>query len=95
MAFIATNTGGIVSTWIFMDPPRFRVACSIDLAFSLGIAACSGVAMVMFKRWNRAKALAVEELLRDKGDGRKPGGWDSIEERQRLGDRHPRFEFTL
>ncbi|ETW77229.1 major facilitator superfamily [Heterobasidion irregulare TC 32-1] len=88
MAFIATNTGGIVSTWIFLDPPRFHIACSIDLAFSLGIAACSG-------RWNRAKALAVEELLRDKGDGRKPGGWDSIEERQRLGDRHPRFEYTL
>ncbi|THH12858.1 hypothetical protein EW146_g7303 [Bondarzewia mesenterica] len=95
MAFIATNAGGIVSTWIFLDPPRFHIACSVDLAFSLGIAAFSALVMVLFKRWNADKAREVERLLSEKGEGKEPGGWDSVEERQRLGDRHPRFEYTL
>jgi hypothetical protein len=41
IGFIATNSGGIVSTWLFTDPPRFQKASRINLAFSLGMAASS------------------------------------------------------
>ena len=30
------NFGGVLSTWIFNDPPRFRNAIKINLAFSDG-----------------------------------------------------------
>ncbi|KZV68747.1 MFS general substrate transporter [Peniophora sp. CONT] len=90
-AFTATNTGGIVSTWIFTDPPRFHIASSINLAFSLAGAVLALVVMIYLARANKSKRAEVARLERE-----QPGGaWDSRAERRRLGDRHPRFEFTL
>lgn len=34
-------------------------------------------------------------MLREEGPGVDEGEWDSESERKRLGDRHPRFEYTL
>ena len=44
---------------------------------------------------NGEKRRMVQSLLQLKGQGTGDGGWDSPEERRRLGDRHPRFEYTM
>jgi len=95
IAFVATNIGGIVSPWFFTDPPRFHKATSINLAVSLGTAASSVVIIAYFRVCNAKKRERVEKYLQTHGQGLGRGGWDSPEERRRLGDRHPRFEFTL
>jgi hypothetical protein len=95
IGFIATNTGGIVSTWLFTHPPRFQNATRINLAFSLGMAASSVGILVYFRSRNAEKQREVQRLLQMYGDGTEVGGWDSSSERKRLGDRHPRFEFTM
>ncbi len=41
------------------------------------------------------KSAEVERLLQLSEQGNGAGGWDSPEERRRLGDRHPRFEYTM
>jgi len=92
---LAANIGGIVSPWFFTDPPRFHKATSINLAISLGMAAsCAGM-IVYFRASNAKKRKKVENYLQTHGKGLGRGEWDSLEERRRLGDRHPRFEFTL
>lgn len=89
------NVGGIVSTWLFTGAPRFRKATSINLAFSLGMAvACVGL-IVYLRAQNAGKRRKVLGLLQSDGQGTGDGGWDSPEERRRLGDRHPRFEYTM
>ena len=88
------NVGGILSTWLFTDPPRFEKAARINLAFSLGMATSSVGILVYFRVRNAEKRREVQRLLEMHGDGTGVGGWDSSAERKRLGDRHPRFEFT-
>ncbi|KAA1474439.1 MFS general substrate transporter [Dentipellis sp. KUC8613] len=95
MAFMSTNLGGIVSTWIFLGPPRFRDASIVNLSFILALGVAAGAIVLYLRRQNRIKRETVARLLREHGDGTGPGGWDSREERARLGDRHPRFEYTL
>ncbi|KAI0084412.1 MFS general substrate transporter [Irpex rosettiformis] len=92
VAFTATNTGGIVSTWLFTKgSPRFHTATSINLAFALAMTVLCGLVMVYLARANKLKVKELERLERE-----QPGGeWDSRKERRRLGDRHPRFMYTL
>jgi len=94
IGFIAGSSGGILSSWIFTDPPRFHKATRINLAFSLGMAASSVAILVYFRTRNVQKQREVERLLQTHGDGTEEGRWDSPAERKRLGDRHPRFAFT-
>jgi len=56
-------------------------------------ATCLGL-IFYFRARNAEKRREVERLLQMHGYGTGPGGWDSPGERRRLGDRHPRFEFT-
>lgn len=93
--FLMSNLGGIVSPWLFTDPPRFHKATSVNLVASLGIAASSAVVMVYFRASNVKRRKMAENYLQTHGKGLGRGQWDSTEERRRLGDRHPRFEFTL
>jgi hypothetical protein len=95
IAFLGANIGGIVSPWFFTDPPRFHKATSINLAVSLGMAASSASVLAYFRASNAKKRKKVENYLQTRGKGLGRGEWDSPEERRRLGDRHPRFEFTL
>ncbi|KAI0769506.1 MFS general substrate transporter [Irpex lacteus] len=90
-AFASTNIGGIVSTWIFVDPPRFHTATSINLAFSLAMVAFCAYIMVYLSHANKLKCQEVERLKKEFGEN---GEWDSRAERRRLGDRHPRFVYT-
>ncbi|KAH9026169.1 MFS general substrate transporter [Lactarius hengduanensis] len=95
IAFASGTVGAIVSPWLFAGVSRFKSTTSINLAFSLA-AAASSVGMVVYLRVRNAeKRREVQRLLETYGDGTGAGGWDSPAERKRLGDRHPRFEFTM
>ena len=74
---MGANAGGIVSTWLFTDPPRFRKAARINLAFSLGTAASSVGIFVYLRFRNTQKRREVQQLLQLHGDGTRVGGWDS------------------
>jgi hypothetical protein len=91
----SANVGGIVSTWLYTDAPRFHKATSINLSFSLGIAVASAGLMFYLRSRNAEKRRKVQGLLQLGKQGKGDGGWDSPEERRRLGDRHPRFEYTM
>ena len=94
IAFLAANIGGVVSTWFFILDLRNGPA-KINLGVSLGTAFSSLFIMIWFRFCNAKKRERVENYLRTYGQGLGRGEWDSTEERRRLGDRHPRFEFTL
>jgi len=83
------NFGGVLSTWIFNDPPKFRKATKINLAFSVGVCVLAAVNRVWLMAQNRRKETerAVRHPLRS----------DKEEEaqRRRLGDDHPDFIYTL
>ena len=83
------NFGGVLSTWIFDDAPRFRKATKINLAFSVGMCVLAIVNRVwLMAQNNRKKADWVQ---------RRPLGSEKEEEaeRRRLGDNHPEFIYTL
>jgi hypothetical protein len=100
IAFIFTNSGGIsqqsslhlqiniksgiLSTWIFNDPPRFAFATRLNLAFALGTAITSGMLAAYFIVRNREK----ERIL---AEGNVNA---SMEARITLGDAHPYFKYT-
>ncbi|KAH9077941.1 MFS general substrate transporter [Lactarius deliciosus] len=94
VGYIGTNSGGIVSTWLFTDPPHFQKATRINLVFSLAMATCAVGIVFYFRARNAQRQRVVQRLLQIHGDDTGVGGWDSLAERKRLGDRHPRFEFT-
>ena len=95
LSTISVNIGGIVSSWIFTDPPRFHKGTSINLAFQLGVAVITAGLMFYFHVRNAAKRKEIQDLLQMDERGTGDGGWDSPKEQRRLGDRHPRFEFTM
>jgi hypothetical protein len=56
--FISTNSGGILSTWLFptTDAPRYRTATWTAMGLSLSIAVLAVVNSLYLARENRAKA---------------------------------------
>jgi MFS family permease len=83
------NCGGILSTWIFDDPPRFRKATKINLAFSVGICVLAGANRVWLVVQNKRKE-------RERAQRQPLGSPEEEEaERRRLGDDHPDFIYTL
>jgi len=91
----ATSIGAIVSPWPFTDSPPFHKGVPINLAVSLAMTTSSAGIIVYFRACNTKKRKKVENYLQTHGKGLGRGEWDSAEERRRLGDRHPRFEYTL
>jgi hypothetical protein len=93
VAFV--NLGGIASTWLYTDAPRFHKATSINLSLSLAIALASVGLILYFRGRNAERRRVVQGRLQLGEQGKADVGWDSPEERRRLGDRHPRFEYTM
>ncbi|KZT40141.1 MFS general substrate transporter [Sistotremastrum suecicum HHB10207 ss-3] len=83
--YVITNCGGILSTWIFNDAPRYRKATKINLAFSVGILVATIVCIFYLRNENakKRKWRAANDLSALQSDTTK------------LGDRHPHFEYTL
>ena len=89
------NLGGIISAWLYTDAPRFHKATSINLSFSLAVAVASAGLIFYLRTRNAKKRKEVQRLLQLDEQGKGDGSWDSPGERRRLGDRHPRFEYTM
>jgi len=86
LGLVTANCGGVLSTWIFDDPPRFRKATKINLAFSIALCVLALINRVWLMEQNKRK------------EGRRyPLGSEKEEEaeRRRLGDDHPDFIYTL
>ena len=79
------NFGGVLSTWIFNDPPRFRKATKINLAFSVGVCVLAAIDRVWLVAQNKRK------------EGQRAAGSEEDEEaqRRRLRDGHLDFIYTL
>ncbi|KAG8758898.1 hypothetical protein FRC12_009895 [Ceratobasidium sp. 428] len=89
IAFVFSNLGGIVSTWIFTNPPRYTVATRINLSFAVGLCAFAVIIdlYLIYKNKQKANILASPDYGKN--------GEDSAEEQRRLGDKHPKFKYML
>ena len=82
------NFGGVLSTCIFNDPPRFKKATKISLAFRIGVCLLAAVNRVWLVVRNRRKE--GERAIR-----LSRGGGEAEEAQRRcLGDDHPDFIYT-
>ncbi|KAF9480332.1 MFS general substrate transporter [Pholiota conissans] len=96
--FIATNSGGILSTWRFptKEGPRFRKTTIMNLVFSIIILVGSVLNMLYLKRKNKAKAqpgYRERMLAKYTTDEKVTDG--GVEAWMELGDRHPDFVYAL
>ncbi|KAL5488440.1 hypothetical protein ACEPAI_6558 [Sanghuangporus weigelae] len=100
LGFVATNSGGILSTWMFPsnEAPRFRRATILDISFSVGILVFSMLNILYLTHATRQKQLRRAELLAPYVQAEDPpnapldGGDRAWAE---LGDRHPDFRYAL
>jgi MFS family permease len=98
IGFIATNSGGILSTWSFpsKEGPKFRKTTIMNLTFSILVFMGAFVNVAYLSWRNKVKKRPEERaklLGKYKGDvDDDEGGLDAWME---LGDRHPDFVYTL
>jgi len=98
IGFIATNAGGILSTWRFPtnEGPKFRKTTIMDLTFSILLVVFSLINMAYLSWRNKVKKRPeVRAKLLEKyvvSEKQNDGGLEAWTE---LGDRHPDFVYTL
>jgi len=97
IGFIATNSGGILSTWSFptKEGPKYRKTTIINLVFSILVFVGAFVNIAYLSWKNKVKKRPEERaklLGRYEGDDDDDKGLDAWME---LGDRHPDFVYTL
>jgi predicted MFS family arabinose efflux permease len=93
MAFISSNSGGILSTWTYpeSDSPEYTLAAKLNLAFScvtVGLVACE-IALLRWKNQRKQDDGQRDALLKS------VQGLSPEEQYNILGDEHPDFEYTL
>lgn len=76
---------GILSTWIFTNPPRYMKTTKLNLGFALATSVVSAI-LALYLEWQNKKKRRYLE-----GGGKVD---NSVEERLRLGDGHPLFVYT-
>uniref|UniRef100_A0A8H7Y4K6 Major facilitator superfamily (MFS) profile domain-containing protein n=2 Tax=Psilocybe cubensis TaxID=181762 RepID=A0A8H7Y4K6_PSICU len=95
IGFVATNAGGILSTWRFptKEGPRFRKTTIMDLTFSVLIVVFCLINMLYLNWRNQQKKKQRTALLAPYADEKRSDGGERawIE----LGDQHPDFIYTL
>ena len=91
MSFIATNLGGIISSWIYprSSAPQYHFAIKFNLVLT-----CLNIALMvseifLLRYLNQRKVEKRDELLKDVVQ------LDAHEQYERLGDTHPDFKYTL
>lgn len=91
--FIMINAGGILSIWIFNDAPRYHKACTINLAFSVGIvlATAMNVGYLVLRDTQRQGVM----LERNLPQTARVDVIEDEEDKKRLGDQQPAFVYTL
>lgn len=92
---IATNLGGILSTWSFptKEAPHFRRATIMNLVFCLSIILFTIINAVLLTHMNESKQRRRNEILEPYIDDKSADGgalaWTE------LGDKHPDFRYTI
>ncbi|THU80545.1 MFS general substrate transporter [Dendrothele bispora CBS 962.96] len=97
LGVIATNSGGITSTWLYpsKDAPRFKKAIIINLVFAILVMVVSAINSLILSRANRLKREKRFKILApylERGVGESGGGMKAWTE---LGDRHPDYVYTI
>ncbi|KAK7056857.1 hypothetical protein VNI00_002574 [Paramarasmius palmivorus] len=92
--FIATNSGGITSTWLFptKEGPKFRKTTILDMVFSASIVVLAIINALYLSRQNRLKKERRAEILAPYATAEEPDGGERAW--MDLGDRHPDFKYT-
>lgn len=92
-AFIATNSGGILSTWSFPtnEAPRYTKTTIMNLVFSAVILVGSLLNVLILDHMNKKKAHKRDEILAPYGDDAQSNDKAWAE----LGDKHPDFKYSL
>ncbi|OAX82156.1 hypothetical protein ACJ72_03490 [Emergomyces africanus] len=90
MIFVSTNSGGIVSTWIYpqKDGPYYLFAAKFNLALIIITIVLCGVQVFWLKRLNQRKLENPDAILGD------VAGMGLDVQMDKLGDRHPEFVYT-
>ncbi|TDL17656.1 MFS general substrate transporter [Rickenella mellea] len=94
LGFVATNCGGILSTWSFpkKEGPRYRRATIMDLTFECCIIVLSLLNVVVLSWATERKQNHRNELLAPYVDEKTPDGGDRAW--AELGDQHPDFRYA-
>ncbi|CAD6885191.1 unnamed protein product [Tilletia controversa] len=89
---VFTNSGGILSTWLFRDPPRYRKSFLIMLILQIVafIATIACELFVLYERRARAQGKRDGPVLELRAKG-----WSEARIRKYLGDRHPEYKLPL
>ncbi|KAF7985053.1 hypothetical protein HWV62_8899 [Athelia sp. TMB] len=91
--FIATNAGGILSTWSFpsKEAPRYTKTTIMNLTLSAVVVVVSLANMLILDRKNKQKIQKRADVLAPYGDDAQSNekAW------KELGDQHPDFRYTL
>jgi len=90
-SFILTNSGGIVSTWLYpkKDAPDYALAANLNLALCVVTVVLLALNWVWLRYQNGRKETHREELLA------RVAHLSPEEQRRALGDRHPDYKYTL
>lgn len=92
MGFIATNSGGIVSTWCYprKTAPRYLLAARFNISLVCVMIVLSATQIVLLRRENQKKQSGLRDhLLANLQE------FSTAEQHDLLGDHHPDFRYTL
>ncbi|KAF9564921.1 MFS general substrate transporter [Agrocybe pediades] len=99
LGFIATNAGGILSTWRYptKEGPRFRKTTIMNLTFAICVVVGCLLNMAYLSWRNKQKANPAhrEKVLERHGGDEKDDEKNHLDTWVDLGDRHPDFKYTL
>ncbi|KIK57790.1 hypothetical protein GYMLUDRAFT_262951 [Collybiopsis luxurians FD-317 M1] len=98
IGFVATNAGGITSTWLFptKDAPKYTRTIIINLTFTILIIVGSALNMFLLDYMNKQKIKRRDEILAPYNlDADDEKGTNAARAWVELGDRHPDFKYTL
>ncbi|PAV17565.1 MFS general substrate transporter [Pyrrhoderma noxium] len=89
LTIMATNSGGILSTWLFpsSEGPRYTRTTIIYITFSLSIFSLS-VMNALYLKWRNRQKLSQKNSI-SSGVDETSDSW------LRLGDKHPEFIYTI
>lgn len=90
MGFVMTNSGGILSTWIYprKDAPYYAVGAGVNLGMVCVMIVGCAVQMLWLFRKNAEKRDRPEALLKGTEGQSEEEVWAE------LGDKHPRYRYT-
>jgi len=92
--FIATNSGGILSTWRFptKDGPRFTKTTIMDLTFAVLVVTLPALNVAVLRYMNQQKRQRRAEILAPYVTEKEPDG--GLRAWMELGDKHPDFVYS-